>query len=193
MSLEALSKTVSVKSIYWRCLGHSEGQKMSAIIKCHSFHMYSETPPVLPPSPTVVMTPSLGCHYSCPPLLGEATFMCACVFLRGCACSHGCKCTCVRIHIWGWPRTLGCPQECHLPYFRLCELSKKTRLAGSGIRPFPLPQSWQAHTTHTQLLMGILGIKLRSSCLHQALYSPSSSSALLWEIWNFLQIIWKDF
>lgn len=110
---------MSVKSIYWRCLGHSEGQKISAIIKCHSFHMYSEAPPALPPSPTVVMTPSLGCHYSCHPLLGEATFMCACVFLRGCACSRGCKCTCVRIHMWGRPTTLGCPQECHLLYFRL--------------------------------------------------------------------------
>lgn len=109
---------MSVKSIYWRCLGHSEDQKMSAIIKCYSFHVYCEAPPVLPPSPTVVMTPSLSCHYSWHPLLREATFMCACV-LRVCACSRGCKCTCVRIHMWGRPRMLGCPQERHLPYFRL--------------------------------------------------------------------------
>lgn len=168
---------------------------MPAIIKCHSFHVYSEAPPVLPPSPTLVTTPSLSSYCSCHPLLGEATFTCACacVFIRVCAYSCACRCTCVQIHMWGWPRMLGCPQEYHLPYFRLCELSKKTRLAGSGIRPFPLPQSWQAHMAHTQHLTGILGFKLRPLCLHQALYSPSSSSALLWKLWNFLQIIWKDF
>lgn len=94
-----------------------------------------------------MMTPSLSCYYSCHPLLGEAIFMCACAFIRVCACSCGCKCTCVRIHMWGWSRMLGCPQECHLPYFRLWLWTVQADEVGR-LRDLPFSSSPELTSSH---------------------------------------------
>lgn len=68
---------------------------MSAIIKCHSFHVYSEAPPVLPPSPTVVMTPSLSCYCSCHPSRRGHFHVCMCM----CVHSWMCMLMCVQVHM----------------------------------------------------------------------------------------------